>query len=70
MENPVLYVIWLVGLWIAWMLVEESEYPADKECLCCGSLNNVLTYSLYDENRKICAYCADEEAEKAGLRRY
>lgn len=56
----VLVALWII-IWAEKRCLYGEKYPADKECAQCGKLNNVLTFSLYDQNEKICEYCADKE---------
>ena len=47
-------------VWIA----DSIMYPLNLVCSDCAKTSNTLPFSLHNESRKICQFCADKEVER------
>lgn len=63
MENMlIVYAVALVLGALFW-IIDSVMYQINVSCDDCGRASNTLTFSLHDEGRHICEYCADEEMD-------
>lgn len=63
----------MMALGVLFWVVDGMMYPVNLVCSDCARVSNTLTFSMHDEGRQICEYCADKEiikVEEYGVREY